>query len=89
MLMADTRPSRCDGVTVCRRVVVLITQRMGPTPIRKKLSAARPNDGAQMVSSITTAATSPVTGPIATTAPNGSAPSTRPASSAPSTMPMP
>lgn len=89
MLMADTRPSRCEGVTVCRRVVVLITHKMGPTPIRKKLSAARPNDGAQIVSTITSAARSPVTGPTAMTTPNGSAPSTRPASSAPSTMPTP
>ena len=40
MLIAETRPSRRGGVTDWRSVVVLITQRIGPTPSRKKLSAA-------------------------------------------------
>jgi hypothetical protein len=67
--VADTRPSRCNGVAVCRSEIVLITHRMGPTPIRKKPSAASRNKGAQMVRTITSAATSPATGPIATTTP--------------------
>ncbi len=87
MLMADARPSRCDGVTVCRSVVMLIAHRIGPTPMTKKLAAASPKDGAQMVTTIRSAAASPATGPIAMTTPNGSAPITRPARSAPSTMP--
>ncbi len=45
MLIADTRPSSDGGVTAWRRVVVLITHRIGPAPSRKKLLAASNGDG--------------------------------------------
>lgn len=32
MLIAETRPSRSCGVTVCRNVVVPMTHRIGPAP---------------------------------------------------------
>ena len=62
MTIAETRPSIAPGVTVCRRVVVLITQRIGPTPIRKKLDAASGKVGIQIVKTMTSAATSPISG---------------------------
>jgi hypothetical protein len=40
MLIADTLPSNRGGVTDCRKVVVLITHRIGPAPSKKKLKAA-------------------------------------------------
>ena len=40
MFTADTRPSKADGVTACRSVVVLTTHTMPPKPIRKKLAPA-------------------------------------------------
>src|SRR5206468_7192222 len=53
MLIADARPSRSRGVTVWRSVAVLMTQTIGPTPTRKKLSPARTAAGIQIVSTIT------------------------------------
>src|SRR3989442_16005996 len=69
MLMAETRPSKARGVIVWRSVAVLITQMIGPTPIRKKLSPASTTEGVQIGSNITTAAASPANGPRAKTAP--------------------
>src|SRR6202171_1793812 len=89
MLIADTRPSRLGGVTDWRNVVVLITQRIGPTPSRKKLRPANSGEAVTVVSAITAAATNPVTGPSPITVPNGSRRITRVAKSAPTTMPTP
>src|SRR5690349_18142548 len=71
-ITAETRPSISPGVTACRSVVVLIVQSKGPAPIKKKLRAASPGDGTQIVSTITSAEASPASGPITTTLPNGS-----------------
>ena len=87
--IADTRPSRCAGVTACRSVPVAMTQIAGPAPIRKKLKAASQAEGTQSVRSIATAEASPHSGPIATSAPNETRFATRVAASAPATMPMP
>src|ERR1700688_1455715 len=87
MLIAETRPSRLGGVTDCRRVVVLITHRIGPTPSRKKLAPASSGVENTVVSAITAAATKPVTGPSPITVPNGSRRITRVAESAQTTMP--
>ncbi len=87
--MAETRPSSAGGVTVWRSVVVLITHRIGPAPMRKKLAPASSADGSQIVSTIRRAAVRPASGPMAMTVPNGSARLMRPASSAPATMPRP
>ena len=65
MLIAETRPSSDGGVTDCRNVVVEITHRIGPTPSRKKLRPASHGEGTSTVSAITTAATNPVTGFVA------------------------
>src|SRR6202047_4183276 len=89
VLIAETRPSRLGGVTDCRKVVVLITHRIGPTPSRKKPRPARAALGIHVVSASTTAATKPVTGPSPITIPNGKRRITRVASSAPTTMPTP
>jgi hypothetical protein len=89
MLIAETRPRSRGGVTDWRKVVVLITHRIGPTPSRKKLNPASHGDGMTVVSAITPAATKPVTGPSPITAPNGIRRITRVASSAPTTMPTP
>ena len=70
MLIAETRPSSRGGVTDCRKVVVEITHRIGPTPSRKKLNAASAGLGTAVVSAITPAATKPVTGPSPITVPN-------------------
>ena len=64
MLIADTRPSKSEGVTIWRSVVVPIVHRIGPTPIRKKLSPASAGVGIQIVDTITSAAASPASGPI-------------------------
>src|SRR3954451_25309367 len=85
----DTRPSISPGVTACRSVVVLIVQSSGPAPIKKKLSAASPGDGIQIVSTITSAEASPASGPITTTLPNGNNREMRGASSAATTIPIP
>src|SRR5476649_2030803 len=53
MLIAETRPSRCGGVTDWRKVVVLITQMIGPAPSRKKLRPARIGVWITVVSAIT------------------------------------
>src|SRR6202158_2204102 len=89
MLMAETLPSNRGGVTDCRKVVVEITHRIGPTPSRKKLGPANNGVAATVVSAITPAATKPVTGPSPITVPNGSHRITRVAESAPTTMPTP
>ena len=89
MLMADTRPNSLGGVTDWRNVVVLITQRIGPAPSRKKLKPASHGVGTNVVSAITAAATRPVTGPSPITVPKASRRITRVARSAPTTMPMP
>ena len=87
--MAETRPSSRGGVTDCRKVAVLITHRIGPTPSRKKPRPASRGLGMMVVNAITTAATKPVTGPNAMTVPNCNRRITRVASSAPTTMPTP
>src|SRR5260370_16144527 len=89
MLIAETRQSRLGGVTDCRKVVVEITHRMGPTPSRKKLRPASSGVAITVVSAITAAATKPVTGPRPITVPNGSRRITRVANSAPTTLPTP
>src|ERR1700738_3343001 len=89
MLIAETRPSSDGGVTDCRKVVVEITHRIGPTPSRKKLNPASVGDGMKVVSAITAAAAKPVTGPRPITAPKGRRRITRVAESAPTTMPPP
>src|SRR5436853_7867466 len=89
MLMADTRPNSLGGVTDWRNVVVLITQRIGPTPSRKKLKPASHGVGTIVVSAITTAATKPGTGPSPITVPKARRFITRVAESAPATMPTP
>src|ERR1700743_2309115 len=89
MLMAETRPSSRDGVTDWRRVVVEITQRIGPTPSRKKLKAASHGEGTSTVSALTTAATKTTLGPRPTTVPNAMRFITRVANSAPITIPTP
>src|ERR1700732_3794318 len=53
MLIADTRPNSRGGVTDCRKVVVLMTHRIGPTPSRKKLKPASHGEGMKGVSAIT------------------------------------
>src|ERR1700738_3919139 len=89
MLMAETRPSSRGGVTDCRKVVVEITHRIGPTPSRKKLTAASYGEGTKVVIAITAAATKPVTGPSPITVPNAKSFTTRVAASAPTTIPTP
>ena len=89
MLIAETRPSKRGGVTDWRSVVVLITQRIGPAPNRKKLSPARSGVWTTVVSAMIPAATKPVTGPRPITVPNGSQRITRVASRAPNTIPIP
>src|SRR5205814_9647644 len=89
MLIAETRPSSDGGVTDCRKVVVEITHRIGPTPSRKKLKAASHGDETKVVSAMTEAATKPVTGPSPITVPKGNRCITRVANSAPTTMPAP
>ena len=87
--MADARPSRVAGVTVCRSVAVLMTQMIGPVPSSKKPSPASHATGIQIVSTMRTDAANPATGPSTITRPNGSARMIRGASAAPSTMPTP
>ncbi len=70
-------------------MVVPIVHRIGPTPIRKKLSPASTGVGIQIVETMTSAAARPASGPITITTPNGSAWMSRPASSAPTTIPTP
>src|ERR1700722_19511844 len=89
MLIADTRPRSHGGVTDCRKVVVEITHRIGPTPSRKKLNPASHGDGTKVVSAITPAAARPTTGPRPITVPKGRRRITRVASNAPITMPTP
>ncbi len=66
-----------------------MVHRIGPTPIRKKLSPARIGLGTQIVATMTSAAASPAMGPITITTPKGSARIARPARSAPTTIPTP
>src|SRR5882762_9050015 len=66
-----------------------LTHTIGPAPSRKKLTPARTPAGTQIVSTSTTAAARPVTGPSPTTTPNGSARMMGGASSAPATIPTP
>jgi len=68
---------------------VPIVHRIGPTPIRKKLSPASTGVGIQIVATITSAAAKPKSGPITMTTPNGSARMIPPARSAPTTIPTP
>src|SRR5882724_2230283 len=89
MLIAETRPNSRGGVTDWRKVVVLITHRIGPAPSRKKLRPASRGDGTNVVSAMTAAAAKPVTGPSPITVPNGNRRITRVAESAPATMPTP
>src|SRR3954465_2256218 len=89
MLIADTRPSSRGGVTDWRKVVVLITHRIGPAPSRKKLKPANAGLGSNVVSAIMLAATNPVTGPSPITTPNGRRLMTRAAGNAPRTTPTP
>jgi hypothetical protein len=72
-----------------RNAVVLTTQRIGPAPIKKKLSAASSPDGIATVSSMVNAATTPPIGPIATTVPRRSPRMIRAANAAPPIMPTP
>src|SRR4029450_3774290 len=88
-LTPETRPRRRDGVTDWRSVVVLITQRIGPAPSRKKPSPASNGVGKTVVSAITAEAPRPVTGPSPTTVPNGNTRMMRVAASAPPNMPPP
>ena len=87
--MADTRPSNSGGVTDWRNVVVLMIQRIGPAPSRKKPNAASIGLATTIVDMIASEPAKPKIGPIATTAPNGTAAMTRGASIAPTTMPKP
>src|SRR6266550_4243873 len=89
ILIAETRPSRLGGVTDWRSVVVEITHRIGPTPSRKKLTAASSGIGIIVVSAMTAAAAKPATGPSPITVPNGRRRITRVANNAPTTMPTP
>src|SRR5947207_16005497 len=89
MLIADTLPSRRGGVTDCRKVVVLITHRIGPAPSRKKLKPASAGLGSNVVSAIILAATNPVTGPSPITTPNGKRLIPQLASDPPITLPTP
>src|ERR1700744_5898702 len=72
-----------------RKVVEPTTQRIGPTPSRKKLSIANQNDGTASVATITREASSPQKGPIVNTRPNLSRCAIDGAASAPHTMPTP
>src|ERR1700721_761855 len=63
MLIADTRPRSRGGVTDCRKVVVEITHRIGPTPSRKKLRPASHGLGMKGVDATPAGAARPATGP--------------------------
>ncbi len=87
--IADTRPSMAPGVTVWRNVVEVITQIIGPTPNRKKATAANTPLGNASVATIVSAASTEITGPSWIARPNGSRATTRDVSSAPTIMPTP
>jgi hypothetical protein len=86
---ADTRPSIVEGTTLCRSVVDVITQTIGPAPKRKNDSAASDARGKTSVAAITPAAITATAGPTWMARPNGSRATTREVSSAPTTIPAP
>ena len=89
MLIADTRPSRSGGVTVCRSVVVLMTHRIGPAPSRKKPRPASSGVGTQIVESHQDGAGKPRERPDGDDGAESQPAHDPGASSAPTTMPTP
>jgi hypothetical protein len=86
---ADTRPSIAEAVTLCRSVVVVMVQTIGPAPNRKNDSAASDAAGTTSVAAMAAAATTATAGPTWIARPNGRRANTREVSSAPATMPAP
>ena len=87
--IADTRPSMALGVTVCRSVVDVMVQMMGPAPNRKNDRPANVAVGKASVATMVSAARTETAGPNWMARPKGRAATTRGARSAPSTMPTP
>jgi predicted ester cyclase len=67
--IAETRPNMTEGVTVCRKVVDVIVQTIGPTPNRKKEAPATQALGSRIVATIVSAASTEIVGPTKTARP--------------------